>query len=84
MALVNVHEYDTSSTRVSNANPTSRSEPQDDPDMQRVTDLMDLHYGVKISHMEGEDAGLRQARRDIEKVLQKLEGRSNENSVRTT
>ena len=48
----------------------------EDADMQRETDLVDLHYGVKVKHMQGEDAGLRQARRDVEMVLEKLDGRS--------
>ena len=48
----------------------------EDADMQRATDLVDLHYGVKVKHMQGEDAGLRQARRDVEMVLEKLDGRS--------
>ena len=52
----------------------------DDPDMQRATDLVELHYGVKMNHMEGEDAGLRQARRDVDKVLEKLESKQNKGS----
>jgi hypothetical protein len=43
--------------------------------MKRAIDLVELHYGVKISHMEGEDAGLRQARRDVDRVLEKLDRR---------
>jgi len=42
--------------------------------MQRATDLVELHYGVKMNHMQGEDAGLRQARRDVDQVLRKLDG----------
>ena len=43
--------------------------------MQRANDLVELHYGVKMSHMHGEDAGLKQARIDVYKVLEKLEQR---------
>ena len=44
--------------------------------MQRAIDLMDLHCNVKIKHVQGEDAGLRQARREVNLVLEKLEGNS--------
>ena len=47
---------------------------EEDPDMQRATDLLELHYGVKTKHMQGEDAALRQARRDVDMVLEKLGG----------
>lgn len=49
---------------------------EEDPDMQRAIDLVELHYGVKMKHMQGEDASLRQARREVDKVLEKLEGQS--------
>lgn len=49
---------------------------KEDPDMQRAMDLMDLHYNVKMNHVQGEDAGLRQARREVDLVLEKLEGNS--------
>ena len=44
--------------------------------MQRAIDLVELHYGVKMKHMQGEDAALRQARREVDNVLEKLEGQS--------
>ena len=47
---------------------------EEDPDMQRAIDLVELHYGVKMKHMQGEDAALRQARREVDNVLEKLEG----------
>lgn len=43
--------------------------------MQRATDLVDLHYNVKMKHVQGDDAGLMQARREVDMVLQKLEGK---------
>lgn len=56
--------------------------PEEDPDMQRATDLLELHYGVKMKHMLGEDAGLTQARRDVDMVLEKLGGNtSNEKRI---
>lgn len=42
--------------------------------MQRATDLVELHYGVKIKHSQGEDAGLRRARREVDMLLEKLGG----------
>lgn len=45
----------------------------EDPDMQRAMDLVGLHYGVKMKHVQGEDAALRQARRQVDAVLEKLE-----------
>ncbi|KAI4201210.1 MAG: hypothetical protein LQ350_003387 [Teloschistes chrysophthalmus] len=44
-----------------------------DPDMQRATDLMELHHGVKLKHVRGEDQGLTQARRDVDNVLAQLD-----------
>ena len=41
--------------------------------MRRATDLVELHYGVKMKHMQGEDAGLKQARKDVDMVLKKLD-----------
>ena len=46
-----------------------------DVDMKRVMDLVGLHYGVKMNYKQGEDAGLRKARTDVERVLEKLESK---------
>lgn len=35
-------------------------------------DLMELHHGFKMKHVQGEDRGLMQARRDVDAVLAKL------------
>ena len=48
---------------------------EEDPDMQRATDLVELHYSVKIRHKQGEDAGLQEARKDVDRVLKKLVGK---------
>lgn len=40
--------------------------------MRRALDLVELHYGVKMKHARGEDKGLREARRDVEAVLERL------------
>ena len=46
-----------------------------DVDMKRVIDLVELHYGVKMNYMQGEDAGLKKARTDVERVLETLESK---------
>lgn len=53
---------------------TADEKAGEDPDMQRAIDLVELHYGVKMKHVQGEDAALRQARREVDMVLEKLEG----------
>ncbi|KAL2048429.1 hypothetical protein N7G274_000340 [Stereocaulon virgatum] len=78
LALVSVHKSDAKSSTIGSDPDNalkSVSKAEDDVDMQRATDLVELHYGVKMSHMEGEDAGLRQARRDVDRVLETLDRR---------
>ncbi|KAL8672179.1 MAG: hypothetical protein Q9168_003343 [Polycauliona sp. 1 TL-2023] len=43
-----------------------------DPDMERALDLIDLHQGVKMAHVQGQDQGLTQARKDVDAVLAEL------------
>ncbi|MCJ1485045.1 hypothetical protein MMC06_005218 [Schaereria dolodes] len=43
-----------------------------DPDLQRAIDLVDLHYGVKVKHMQGSDMGLQRARSEVQGVMEKL------------
>lgn len=45
--------------------------------MQRAMDLMELHRGVKLKHVRGEDQGLMQARRDVDNVLALLDEHTN-------
>ncbi|KAI4140840.1 MAG: hypothetical protein L6R39_005630 [Caloplaca ligustica] len=53
---------------------TVEGQPEDaDVDLQRAMDLIDLHHAVKLKHMQGEDRGLMQARRDVDAVLAKLQ-----------
>lgn len=40
--------------------------------MQRATDLVELHYGVKVKHASGIDRELMEARRDVEAVMERL------------
>ncbi|KAI4227860.1 MAG: hypothetical protein L6R36_002083 [Xanthoria steineri] len=46
---------------------------KDDPDLERALDLIELHQGVKMTHVQGQDQGLTQARRDVDAVLAELE-----------
>ncbi|KAL8820138.1 MAG: hypothetical protein Q9223_001588 [Gallowayella weberi] len=52
---------------------TTPQQAHNDPDMERATDLMELHHAVKVRHIQGADEGLMQARRDVDAVLAKLE-----------
>ncbi|KAL8829039.1 MAG: hypothetical protein Q9170_006341 [Blastenia crenularia] len=63
----------TESSKPDQSTNASSDDTDPDPDMQRATDLMELHYGVKMKHVQGEDRGLMQARRDVDAVLAKLE-----------
>ncbi|KAL1999615.1 hypothetical protein VTN02DRAFT_4272 [Thermoascus thermophilus] len=46
------------------------------PDLQRARDLIDLHYGVKVKHVQHHgaavDEDLRRAREDVNRVLAEL------------
>lgn len=53
----------------------SQESAAEDPDMQRATDLVELHYGVKVKHAQGLDHRLVQARRDVRRVLDDLRER---------
>ena len=79
LALVTVHRSDESSGE--DTQTCSATQMQDDPDMQRAKDLVELHYGVKMNHVHGQDAALKQARAEVESVLGRLDGRKMEDSV---
>ncbi|KAF6240324.1 hypothetical protein HO173_001935 [Letharia columbiana] len=70
LALVSVHR----AGRVDDDRKLS-VKAKEDVDMQRAIDLVELHYGVKMKHLQGEE-GLRQGRREVDMVLEKLEGDS--------
>ena len=40
--------------------------------MQRATDLVELHYEVKVKHVQGLDDRLVRARRDVDRALEDL------------
>lgn len=45
---------------------------KDDVDLQRAVDLMDLHYGLKMKHVQSLDRGLQKARFEVDGALQRL------------
>lgn len=45
---------------------------KDDVDLQRAIDLMDLHYGLKMKHVQSLDMGLQRARHEVNRALQRL------------
>ncbi|MCJ1402770.1 hypothetical protein MMC11_005991 [Xylographa trunciseda] len=45
---------------------------QDDPDLQRAVDLVDLHYGVKEKHKQGTDMELQKARQSVRRVMESM------------
>ena len=65
-------------TASSSSTPDPRSQKsesertEENPDLQRALDLMDLHYGVKIRHMEHGEAELEKAREGVRKVIENL------------
>ncbi|KAJ9312555.1 hypothetical protein DTO271D3_7102 [Paecilomyces variotii] len=71
MVLVTVHK------NIDNAESRAKPEENQNPDLQRAKDLIDLHYNVKMKHMRGQqpgtvDEGLRKARDDVSRVLREL------------
>lgn len=71
-----------SNTESSNRETSTKApDEDDDPDMQRALDLMELHNGVKMKHVQGENQGLMQARKDVDTVLAKLESSAREQGV---
>lgn len=50
-----------------------KEDQEDDVDMQRATDLVELHYGVKVRYSAPEGGKeLVRARRDVDGVLERL------------
>ena len=46
---------------------------KDNADLQRVTDLLDLHNNLKVGGKQGVEKSLRQARSLVDAVLEDLE-----------
>lgn len=54
----------------------------DDSDLCRATDLLELHYGVKMKHVRGEEKGLIYARKEVDGVLEMLKSQRKNNLLR--
>lgn len=54
----------------------------EDLDLCRAIDLLELHYGVKIKHVRGEEKGLIHARKEVEGVLEMLNSQRKGNILR--
>ena len=66
LALVSVHKA---------PEDAKKNDENADKDVQRATDLVDLHYGVKVKHVQGDGGDLRRARNDVDVVLSQLESK---------
>ncbi|KAK0259999.1 hypothetical protein LTR91_015009 [Friedmanniomyces endolithicus] len=53
------------------AKPMARYE-DDDPDLQRARNLVQLHASVKVAHQDGTDRELNEAREAVAKVMREL------------
>lgn len=54
----------------------------DDLDICRATDLLELHYNFKMKHVHGEEKGLIYARKEVEEVLKMLKSQRKETLLR--
>ncbi|CAI7574677.1 unnamed protein product [Penicillium glandicola] len=74
LALVNVHKNITASDSTETSSTLSDKSPADDnADLRRAKELVELHYEVKARHVDGTvDEQLSQARQDVRRVLTEL------------
>lgn len=74
--MVNTHKLISTSddnrsiiSETSTTPPASDGQMSTDPDLQRARDLVELHYGLKMRHVEvGLDKDLQKARDDVKWV----------------
>ena len=52
--------------------PVSGEVDSRDPDLLRAFKLVELHNEVKMKHVQGQDQGLGQARREVKDTLERL------------
>ncbi|KAJ5780650.1 hypothetical protein N7457_005810 [Penicillium paradoxum] len=74
LALVNVHKNiaGPESTESGSAS-ADKSPAEDNTDLRRAKELVELHYEVKARHASGTvDEELSQARRDVRRILREL------------
>lgn len=68
LALVSVHKD-------AHQGPTANMGASEDVDMKRATDLLDLHYGVKLGNEQGTSEVLRKARKEVQEVTKEMDER---------
>ena len=70
LALVSARpKFEDGKQNDSQANATNDDQ---DPDLKRAKDLLELHATVKVAHQDGTDAELNRAREDVERVMRTL------------
>lgn len=70
LALVNARP---SNTDVQQPNAAASETQEEDADLKRAKDLIDLHYAVKVKRKQGDDLGLEEVRESVERAMQRLE-----------
>lgn len=55
--------------------------PNDDSDLCRAANLLELHYRVKMKHVRGEEKGLIYARKEVDGVLEMLNNQMKKNRM---
>ena len=77
--LPNTHTLGHNSSPQSDRATSKPSEAENnDPDLQRALDLVELHYGVKERYARGEDMGLGKAREMVARVVEGMGGKEGE------
>jgi hypothetical protein len=73
LALVTTRPENTStSASTSTSTSTTDATLNNDPDLKRAQDLLELHTDVKLAHADGTDRELIEAREAVQKVLRDL------------
>ncbi|EON64321.1 hypothetical protein W97_03552 [Coniosporium apollinis CBS 100218] len=70
LALVSARPSTTTSTQASQTPEQPDALAEDDPDLARAKDLVELHYKVKVAHTGGAvDRGLMEAREAVRRAV---------------
>jgi len=60
------------SARSQGSNAPASAQDEQDPDLKRAKDLLELHADVKLAHADGTDKELNEAREAVASVLASL------------
>ncbi|EMC95382.1 hypothetical protein BAUCODRAFT_539120 [Baudoinia panamericana UAMH 10762] len=58
--------------RYGNTNVSSSQGRDNDPDLKRARDLLELHAEVKVAHQHGNDRELSEARQAVDRIMNEL------------